>query len=125
MPCLEISSIQLRLVRCRNIRQQAENTRTLYFTGEFALATSAVSSLAARLNLTHFVDEAFQRIDFFIVEAFTFGAIFSTTATAATGTWAKFATLITIITTTGTTGAVESIATTTVTSVASTTSIVI
>src|SRR5262245_45827405 len=84
MPWLENSSVSLYLVRCCNVWQQAENTRTLYFASEFTLAASAVSSLAARLNLTHFVNEAFQRINLFIVEALAFRAIFVPPATTAT-----------------------------------------
>jgi hypothetical protein len=61
-------------------------TRTLNFTRQAALAASTIARLAARANLTRFVDKSAQRIHIFVIEAFAFGAVFGVFLTAAVAT---------------------------------------
>jgi hypothetical protein len=55
--------------------QQCQMTRAFYFACQFTLAASAASGLAARLNFASFADETLKRVNVFIIEAASFGAV--------------------------------------------------
>jgi len=66
-----------RLVRYDYEWQQCQMTRTLDFPREFALAAGAVSSLAARLDLSSFANVAAKRFNILVVETLTGRAVTS------------------------------------------------
>jgi hypothetical protein len=112
------------LVRICDVRQQTQNTRTFDFTGEFPLATGAISGLATGLDFAHFVNIAFECIDIFVIETFAFWTVFATSPTAAAWTGGSTTTTV-IVTVIAVIIATETVSTATTTSTTSFASIVV